>query len=82
MRAKRMVNKPHVNADRSPAELRLLLKLREEEIARLKADLAAAAASVVPAAIAGTEAPELQERIAQLSGQVDAERSEQVSAQA
>jgi kinesin family protein 5 len=36
IRAKRMVNKPRVNKERSPAELKALLLAAEAEIAKLK----------------------------------------------
>jgi kinesin family protein 5 len=36
VRAKRMVNNPRANKERSAAELKLLLEQREQEIARLK----------------------------------------------
>ena len=36
VRAKRMVNKPKVNKELSPTELRMLLELKEKEIVRLK----------------------------------------------
>ena len=41
MRAKRMVNKPRANKERSAAELKAALELKEVEIARLKRRVAA-----------------------------------------
>lgn len=41
--AKRIVNKPRVNEDRSPAELLVILRQRDAEIARLRVQVSLAA---------------------------------------
>jgi predicted nucleic acid-binding Zn-ribbon protein len=78
--AKRIVNRPHVNKDMSPAELTAILHMRDAEIARLRAQLSKtspkfaefAAAEQAKAAAAEAFAASQVEEIERLTSELSA----------